>query len=353
MTFTYKQCRVLVRLPNWIGDAVMALPAVNAVKLSHPDWEVTCLGKASVIALFIYDQQVDRSIEFKLPEGRSKLSALRAFARDLRQLRFDIGISLPDSFSSALVLRLADIPRRVGYRSELRTFLLTDPIKPFDGIIHRSERYAKLVARALAITEIPDRIDISVSSREIERANDLLRGIHQLAVVCPTSRAPSRRWGTPKYVELIRRLHQELGYVVALAGARDETDAIAEIGRSTGVPFLNLAEQGDVLLSVEIMRRAEVFVGNDSGAAHLAAAAGTRVVSISGADDPRETRPLARISAIVNKHVECSPCAKNVCTRKDHVNLCMDAITVDDVFQAVVDILKVARHDDNSSGGVH
>ncbi len=331
---------VLVRLPNWIGDAVMAIPTVNCIKSRFPEWQVTCLGKPAVNALYRTSANVDCLISLELPGDRNKLSGIKEFSRSLRQHDFDVGLILPDSFSSALIFRLGGIRRRVGYRSELRSFMLTNPIAKPQQLIHRSERYLSLVRQSFGIHDCDESVTIPVSDEHTDRADRLLNGMERFAVVCPTSRAPSRRWGDGKYIELIKRLHGDISMGVVLAGSGDESDLVARIGDASGVDCLNLAEQNDILLSIEVMRRSEVFVGNDSGAAHLAAASGTRVVSISGADDPRETRPLASRSRIVNKQIECSPCVRNICPRKDHVNECMDVISVDDVMDAVTELLK-------------
>ena len=331
---------VVVRLPNWIGDAVMALPAVNVIKRSFPHIHLSLLGKRSVNLLYRYGRRVDRVIDLNLPEGKARLTAIKSFSRNLRQYRFDLGLVLPKSFSSALIFRLGGVKTRVGYRSELRSFLLTDPIKLPANSMHRSGRYMHLVCTALGIDIRDGGICIPVSERESQAAGRFLDDLERFAVVCPTSRAPSRRWGKQKYAQLIKHLSGDLGLGVVLAGSGDETKDVDEVGRLSGVAYRSLADCDDLLLSVEVMRRSEVFVGNDSGAAHLAAASGTRVVSISGADDPGEPRPLARIGAIVRKDLDCSPCVKNVCPRKDHANECMDIVSVDDVLPEVESILQ-------------
>jgi heptosyltransferase-2 len=330
---------VVVRLPNWIGDAVMALPAVRCIKSSMPHLHVSCLGKPSVNELYRYNTDVDRLIDLSMPKGRNRLSAIKDFSKGLRDYRFDLGMILPDSFSSALIFKLAGVKRRIGYRSELRSFLLTDPVAPPETVTHRSYRYVSLVRRIGGTVDCALDVAVPVSDQESGRADSFLRDLGDFVVVCPTSRAPSRRWGRAKYAELIRRISHQLGLAVVIAGAADESSAVEEVGRLSGVDCLNLAKAGDLLLSIEVMRRSEVFVGNDSGASHLAAASGTRVISISGADDPDETRPLAAIGVVINKNIECSPCVKNVCPRKDHVNECMDVISVDDVFQEVEEVL--------------
>lgn len=335
--------RIVVRLPNWVGDAVMAIPAVSCVKRALPECELTLLGKPSVIGLYRHREDVDRILELRLPGDKGKLSTLREFSIGLREYDFDLGITLPNSFSSALVFRMGNVKEIVGYRSDMRSFMLARSIRQPRNVIHRSRKYLKLVSFAIGADCPESNLFVPVPKETAERADDLAGELGKMAVICPTSRAPSRRWGEARYARLVQLLSHEMGLSIVLAGAPDEADILDRVGEAAGILFHNLARDGDILFSVEMMRRSEVFVGNDSGAAHLAAASGTRVVSISGADDPAETRPLAGVARIVNKHVECSPCVKNVCPRKDHINLCMDVISVEDVLGTVREILEVER----------
>ncbi len=334
---------IIVRLPNWIGDAVMAIPAVNSLKSSFDHAHITCLGKPAVNHLYRYNSSVDELLEFQLPEDKPKLSSIREFSRSLKNYHFDLGIVLPDSFSSALIFKLGGVERRIGYRSELRSFMLTLAIKSPSEMMHRSERYKELLRRSIGIEDFDSDILIAVSDKERIDADRLLSHFDKFAVICPTSRAQSRRWGDRKYSSLIASLVSDFGFGIILAGAADESDTIDSVGKLAGVEYVNLARESNILLSVEVMRRSELFVGNDSGAAHLAAAAGTRVVSISGADNPDETRPLAKVGAIVRKNLECIPCVKNICPRKDHINECMDVISLNDVLGAVERVLRIEK----------
>lgn len=333
--------RIVVRLPNWVGDAVMAIPAVSCVKRALPNCELTLLGKPSVIELYRYRADIDRILELRLPADKGKLSTLREFSIGLREYDFDLGITLPNSFSSALVFKMGNVKEIVGYRSDMRSFMLRRSLRLPREVIHRSRKYVELVSFAIGRDCPESDVSIPAPDGTTGRADALAAKLGCMAVICPTSRARSRRWGEEKYAQLACQLSTAMGFSVVLAGAPEEEIVLDRVGKASGVPFHNLARDGDILFSVEVMRRSEVFVGNDSGAAHLAAASGTRVVSISGADDPAETRPLARVARIVNKHVECSPCVKNVCPRKDHINLCMDVISVDEVLETVREILEI------------
>jgi heptosyltransferase-2 len=293
--------------------------------------------------LYKHNSFVDELLELRLPADRRKLSGIKEFSRSLKSRQYDLGIILPDSFSSALIFRLGGVEQTVGYRSELRSFMLTTAIKPPIAMMHRSERYMELLRRSIGTEHFDSDISVAVSDRERNDADRLLAGFEKFAVICPTSRAPSRRWGDRNYSSLIAALASDFGFGIVLAGAADETEIIDSVGELSGVECFNLARENNILLSIEVMRRSEVFVGNDSGAAHLAAASGTRVISISGPDNPDETRPLAKVGAIVRKQIECVPCVKNICPRKDHVNECMDIISPDDVLSAVKRILKIEK----------
>ena len=336
---------IIVRLPNWIGDAVMAMPAVSSIIKARPDSRITLLGKPSVNELYRYREDIDRILDFRLPDGKNKLSSLREFSKSLRDYHFDLGIVLPDSFSSVLVFKLGKVGRIVGYRSELRSFMLNSSLKQPDTVIHRSQKYLNLVSHALGVNcgEPEASLSVTVPEETKYRAEQLASELGQYAVICPTSRAPSRRWGKEKYTKLAKRISREMNLSIVLAGAPEEADILDRVGKNAGMQCHNLARDKDILFSTEMMKHSEVFVGNDSGAAHLAAVSGTRVVSISGADDPIETRPLASVGRIVNGYVECSPCVKNICPRKEQINLCMDVILVDHVVDAVREILEIEK----------
>jgi len=331
--------RAVVRLPNWIGDAVMALPAVRLLKSALPHASLTTVGPPAVNKLYSADRAVAQQIDLILDGAVGRRRSLRQFGESLRAHDFDLGLVMPDSFSSAYLFKLAKVRQRVGYRSELRSYLLTQSFPNPGSSIHRSEKYMRLVSLATGSEEGETDFRILIPGMVAQRASEYLKEVGRFAVVCPTTRAPSRRWGRLHYVELIRRLQSELGLDIVLVGSADETETVREVGEQSGFPYLNLADQADILLSVEVMSRAEVFVGNDSGAAHLAAASGTRTVSLSGADNPAETRPLARVGRVIRREISCSPCVRNICPRRDHVNECMDLITVGEVIETVQEVL--------------
>ncbi len=330
---------VAVRLPNWIGDAVMAIPAVRALYAAVLHARLAVIGPPPVARLYSADPAIAECIELVLDVDSGKTHALRRFAEKLRSKDFDLGVIFPDSFSSAYLFKAADIKFRIGYKAELRSILLSHSFANPRDSMHRSQKYLRLVSHISGTEANSEDREISIPKHVADRAAKYTGKIGRFAVVCPTTRAPSRRWGKARYVELLRRLHSELDLALVLAGSGDEADMVDDVGGRSGIPYLNLARESDILFSAAVMRLADIFIGNDSGAAHLAAASGTRVISISGADDPNETRPLARVGRVIRKELPCSPCIRNICPRRDHVNECMDLISVEEVIQATKELL--------------
>lgn len=327
--------RVIIRFPNWLGDCIMAMPALSLLKDARPEWELTLMARGVLHELFENDPRVDRIVEFNDKDSYIGPLKYLPIAERIRSENFNLGLLMPDSFSSALIFYLATIPQRVGYRGDARTFMLTQSMPHPAPIIHRSQKYARLLEKlGLSIGDIP-MPEIYPGPENSAEAEKCLEGRNRLIVIAPHSNAPSRRWGYEKYSELASRIYSELKYEIVFIGAKNEARKVEEVGIKSAVPFLNLAGKTSILTSYEIMKRAAVYVGNDSGGAHLAAASGTYTISISGADNPDETHPLTKRGLVIRKPLPCSPCVKNICPRHDLPMECMKIISVDEVFQAV------------------
>jgi heptosyltransferase-2 len=325
--------KVIVRFPNWLGDCIMALPFLEALHRACPKWELTVLVRGYLHQLFEHDPRVHKVIELK--DKFFHPSKLFNVAEDLNDNDYDIGIILPDSFSSALIFSMAQIPRRIGFKAEMRSFMLTDSISMPKQIIHRSMKYLQLMDM-LDINPDED-LKPKIYSDESSRrgAERLIEGLGSYIVVTPQTNAPSRRWGYDKYSRLISRVVNELKTDVVLLGAAGESEIVEKVGENSGVKCLNLAGKTSLLVSYEILKRSLCFLGNDSGAAHLAAASGTYTISISGADNPEETHPLAERGKIIRSDLPCLSCVKNICPRKDFPMECMHVIKADQVLEAV------------------
>jgi len=326
-----ERIKVIIRFPNWLGDCIMAAPVLSAIEKSLPDWQVDIMIRNNFAGLFYNDPRIGEVLPVSDKGDRFRLMQYLRIGERLGKRGYKLGLILPQSFSSAFIFFTAGIPERVGYKGDLRSFMLTQSLDDPGRTLHRSEKYLNLVRCFEGFTVSPDP-KIFSSDEAKKGALELVDNLQPFIVIAPQTRAPSRRWGYDKYAQLIRRALDDLGMNVVLTGATDEREIVEKVGQDSKRPFLNLAGKADLLTSYEVIKLSRAYIGNDSGGAHLAAASGTYVLSISGADDPEETRPLAKSGRVVRKMLPCMPCVKNVCPRDDVPNECMKIISVEEIY---------------------
>ena len=321
--------RVLIRAPNWLGDAVMALPAMAAVRRTFPRSTLAVAAPADVAPMF---QEMTGAAQDELltVEPGTEKAAVSAG-------RFDLAILLPNSFRSAWVARRAGVPHRWGLASSARGWLLTRSVRPANRPRHQSARYLALMD-ALGVSGSDDHPRVSVTAASAERARDLLsrNGLDASSTV--VGMAPgaayghAKRWPPSRMAELIGRLGAR-GARCILVGAAGDRDAGREIESAlpaaSGV--VNLIGRTDLRLLTGVLERCQAFVSNDSGAMHLAAAVGVPVTAIFGPTDERVTSPIGNHDVLIQQ-VFCRPCMLRDCPI-DH--RCMKRISVDQVFEAV------------------
>jgi heptosyltransferase-2 len=356
--------KVLLRTPNWIGDAVLALPATAALA-GRAGWRLTLLAAPSVHPVYA---GLPGAILLPLDPRARTLPQAWSLARAVRA-DDDVGIVLPRSFSSALVLRLAGLPRRVGRSGQGRDALLTDslplppaplrPLPPAAGVdpaehdaartpaaagddrFHRWRDYAELVEHVLE-EPVRERYPLHVPVRSAEEAGGLLCGVDgrgPLVGLNPGSAAASRRWPPGRYVELGRGLRQRLdARVVVFGGPRETNVAGAVAGAIPG--SVALAGPPGLETLMACLRRLDLLVTNDTGPMHLAAALGTPLIELAGAGDERVTGPRGDRIRILRERLFCSPCVRNVCPFDLE---CMRALTVARVEAAALDMLQEGR----------
>jgi heptosyltransferase-2 len=328
---------VVVRAPNWLGDAVMALPAMAAVRRTFPRSTLAVAARPAIAPIFeeMTSASPDEVIQV---DARTEIDTLRGG-------RFDLAILLPNSFHSGWVARRAGIPHRWGLATRGRSWLLTRRVRPAKGKVHQSARYLALM-EGLEISGSDDLPRISVASQTAERARSTLSKYGVGASTTLVGFAPgaayghAKRWPPARVAQVIAQLNDR-GAACVLVGTADDRDAGREI--ESALPMsarvVNLMGRTDMRLLAGILDRCQVFVSNDSGAMHLAAALGVRVVAIFGPTDQRVTAPLGD-HEILLEHVFCRPCMLRDCPL-DH--RCMKRITVERVFTAAAARLPLDR----------
>ena len=321
--------RLVVRAPNWLGDAVMALPAMAAIRRAFPRSTFAVAAPSSIAPLF--EEITDAAPDEVLTVERATETAA------LRSGRFDLAILLPNSFRSAWVARRAAIAHRWGVASSGRGWLLTRAIRLKGKQRHQSRRYLDLL-EAFGIAGADDLPRLAVTAATRQRARDLLsrHGVNPatpLVGMAPgAAYGHAKRWPPRRVAQLIDRLGG-LGVTCVLVGAGGDRDAGREIesALSPSAPVVNLIGRTDLRLLAGVLDGCRAFVSNDSGAMHLAAAAGVPVTAIFGPTDERVTAPLGNHDVIIEQ-VFCRPCMLRDCPI-DH--RCMTRIAVDRVFDAV------------------
>jgi lipopolysaccharide heptosyltransferase II len=323
---------LLIRAPNWLGDAVMALQALGAVRAAFKDARITVAATASVAPLFEEDTAAAPDAVIAIARDGSEAAVLRGGG-------FDAALLLPNSFRAAWTMRTAGIAERWGYAGNLRSPLLTRAVRrPRARHLHQSAYYNEL-ARGLGIEVAEAEPRLMVRPETAERADAILAR-HGISGSTPiVGFAPgaayghAKRWPPKRVAEVVARVSRECGAVCLLVGARADGDAGREIESSlpADVRPVDLIGRTDLRLLTGVLARCRAFVSNDSGAMHLAAAVGVPVTAIFGPTDDRVTAPLGDHDVLIHQ-VFCRPCMLRDCPI-DH--RCMRGISAEAVFGAV------------------
>lgn len=320
--------------PNWLGDAVMALPAIRDVRRHFSGAHLTIAARPSVATLFRAVPGIDDILTLK---AESTVAALRKNVALLRDRRFDLGILLPNSFRSAWLLKRAGVKERWGYRSDFRGPLLTKAVRRPKGKVHFGEYYQNLV-RELGIETGPLTPQLKVPQPKIEAAESLLRdrgwspGQTLVAIAPGAAFGHAKRWPAERFAALAKSFRDELGAACVLLGLSEDRDAARQI------EGINLVGQTDLLMLMGVLSHCRALVANDSGALHLAAALGVPVAGIYGPTDERYSRPLPSEEgaddrvATLSEQVFCRPCFLRDCPI-DH--RCMKRIPTERVYTTV------------------
>jgi heptosyltransferase-2 len=336
--------RVLFRATNWVGDVVLSLPALRALRAHHRRDHLSVLARPWVAELYRLLPEVDEVL-VEEPKGRHAGRAGRALlAAELRERAFDRAILLPRSFATAWTAFRAGIPERWGYRGELRSPLLTHPVpfSPRPGG-HELFRHLRLVEAAGA--PMPGTPDATLPVPDAPRraARALLAGAglsgEPFAAAHVASFAhEAKRWPEERFAALFDRLASDRGLPVVLLGSAAEAAANARVAAlAPSARVFDLAGKTTLSDVLGVVAEAELFVGNDSGLAHLANAAGTPTTVVFGPTDPDATRPWdgprpdgrpVRLR-VVRRRVACAPCRFTRCPL-DHA--CMTGVGVADLL---------------------
>jgi heptosyltransferase-2 len=343
--------KVLIRTPNHLGDCVMALPMISEAREAYPGSRVTILTPEHLAEMFDGNPGIDEIMTIPTRAVHGMISVFK-IKEMIAGRDFDVGYILPPSFGAASAFKLAGVDQRIGYIADGRRLLLTKPLPlptPLNSE-HRSKVYFDLLRRGSLTTMEYVKPKLFLDENDSRKGMAVLDAFgvaedDRYAVVAFRAVAESRRWGEENYTELVRRIVEQNGLKVVLVGSTADRKVGGKI--VDGVDendVANLAGKTSLRELAAICSRAQVFVGNDSGPAHLAAAVGAPLLVLSGADDPAETSPISSQKRLIYPdHLDCISCGKNKCPLKgDDRMRCMNEITVDMVIAELRALLKPA-----------
>ena len=327
----------------------MSLPALSAIRASYPAAEIVVLARPWVADIYALQTSIDRVIPYHAARGTRDLSAKWDLAKQLRKENFDCAILLQNAFEAALLARLAGIPRRIGYDRDGRGWLLTDPVPvPAAHEIppHQRYYYLELLRRAGIIDALPESGAIRLDGIEqaVKRGashfDKLGANLPVIGVSPGAAYGGAKRWMADGFAETASRLALEDSATVALFGSTAERELCNTIAASIdarGAPVVNLAGRTSLREFIDLAAACRLFLTNDSGAMHIASAAGVRTVAIFGATDDIATGPTGPLARVVRQEVECSPCLLRECPI-DH--RCMTRVTPDRVAAVALELLR-------------
>src|SRR4030043_211636 len=338
-----KTCKnLLVRGVNWIGDSVMTLPALRALRKAMPETKISLLIKPWVTPIFENNPNIDEIItyndEFNSFTGKLKISRMQ------NKKKFCSSILFQNAFDAALITFLAGIKERAGYNRDGRGFLITTvvPVPENEKKVHQINYYLNLLEKIGINTGYSDPY-IYLALDERLHARDILKDLKRpiLGINPGATYGSAKRWLPERFSEIANWFIKDTSGSVVIFGGDNEVDIAQEIDKNILENKLFLAGKTSLRELIPLISECDVFVTNDSGPLHISYAVGTPMVAIFGSTDPELTGPpsgtIGNSNLVVTHKFSCSPCFERTCRNNDL--RCMYAITSDDVYLGIKKIL--------------
>ncbi len=345
--------RVLVRVPNWVGDAVLCLPALRALRHSLPEAELVLLARPWVADILPVEELRCRLLHYDTRSTHQGLAGRLRIASQLRSQQFGAAILFQNAFDAALVSWLARIPIRAGYSRQGRGPLLTHGVRPprrGETPAHEAHYYLEMLRRLGLIPGYNPVEQISLPASEESRAAARLQLVERLmqfsaapqprrwvvGISPGASFGTAKRWPTLRFGELASRLARELGAACVFFGSPQEQQLVADVIAQSAIPSLSLAGQTSLSEFMSLVQGCDLFLTNDTGTMHVAAGLGVPTLALFGPTNEQETRPLGPHAELLVGEAFCRPCKLRHCPI-DH--RCMKSLSVERVFHAARSML--------------
>lgn len=335
--------RVLVREVNWLGDLVMSVPALRALRGAQPGAHLTVLVRDDLASFFDGVDWLDAVVQFRVRPGLAGVGDRLRVVREIRSRRFDLAVVLPRSFESALWTAVAGVPERVGFVDDARRLLLTKTTARTPDLLarHQVHDHLFLLRETLQIEGNSQNFSLDVHEPHRLRMRSWLaahrrRSGRVIAMAVAAAFGPAKEWPAERYAALVDLLAERYDAECVLLGAPSERRRCAEVATSSRHGALVAAGETSVGELLALLSLCDGFAGNDSGAMHVAGALGLPTVGIFGSTRPERTAPLGARTRTLYQPIECSPCMARTC-RYGHYD-CLKRIEVDEVAGALRDL---------------
>lgn len=327
-------------MPNWIGDAVMATPILADLKTKWPQARLTVTCQYNIEPLIKHDPHLNEILVFKRPSGWIPHLYHGEIIEALRLGKYDLGILLTNSFSSAWWFWQGRVKNRIGFGGNLRSLLLnySVPLPKDIEVQHQVKTYKELL-KPLGIGISDTMPALYITSEEKKEAEELLvrcgviKGEHKVVGINPgAAYGTAKCWLPDRFQEITKRLLENLDTYVIYFGDGASSSLVNEICNGFPDRVINLAGKTSLRELMALIQLCDVFLTNDSGPMHIAAALNIPLVALFGSTSDVKTGPYG-IGKVIHKHVECSPCYKRICPIDFR---CMKRIEVDEVYREIL-----------------
>ena len=335
--------RLLIRGTNWIGDVVMTLPALAAIRARWPYARISVLAKPWVAEVYRLSKQIDEVIVFEEPGRHAGVSGKLRLTKELRRKDFDCAILLQNAIEAALIAKLAGIPLRAGYNSDGRGMLLTHSVRRTEAIrrVPQSGYYLAMV-QALGCPPVAEEPKLHPGKDYAALAESLFsrfgiaeKGI-RIGISPGAAYGPAKRWFADRFAAVADLLGDEFQAQAIVFGSEADRPCAAEVQKHARHKLIDVAGKTNLQEAIALIARCDIFISNDSGLMHVAGALGVPTVALFGSTNPATTSPAGEKSVVIHHDVSCSPCLKPVCPTDFR---CMKLITVAEVRETARKLL--------------
>ncbi|QTA79015.1 ADP-heptose--LPS heptosyltransferase II [Desulfonema limicola] len=331
--------RILIRAANWVGDAVMSLPMISSVRKNFPNAQIYILAKPWTAPIFENNPDIDHIIIYHAGTKHKGIWGLLRLCRELRRYRFDLAVLIPNAFSSALLSLLAGIPNRLGYNTDGRTLLLTHPVcmKPEHKKRHHIDYYMGILEGA-SLHIFSSKLNLMISVQERINTEHILKnsGVSNFSRIIGINPGAAfgsaKRWFPDRYARLCLKLQSIYPDLTVLVfGGPGEKELGESICRIIKNKSINLCGKTTLRQAAALIEKCRLFITNDSGLMHIAAALDIPQIAVFGPTNHTTTSPASSNSHIIKVPTPCSPCLKQECPLGHHE--CMKAVSIEMVFE--------------------